>query len=627
MDLERYLNVDKEFAFNPANVGKISMQTFCDELFCTPSTTLQLESNVCQNGDDVVHLNDFSENDLKLPGTWKQRVGDKDTPYSIFIEREADKIDTDQSELNLLDDINQVLPFPDPNVYKNLSHIEHNQVFDQKRKTVCSKKLVNIGLSDDKQKEFTKDKMTSVWHELVLVNGLKSPTESPEYLNSEIRPCLACETRPSLDSEIRPSLHCETNQTRANFHHCDSDSFETRPQMKTGITDSNETRNNNERINKQLITQMSVDAGVNPLSNSRQSAYRTRLSLPERLSVERQAARSKENRRVRRNGSGVKFADDFGQILNTFAMIPSRPTVSTKYRNVTGRHAIDPSMQGSGSQTPDCSNGYGYLVVDREWTGYEQRGEQINDILGVTCYQNPQNTYDLSDTSLQCSKNLPTCPNLDNVINLNGPTNPALCYSVTAIGLKSERKPNLIEMISSESCHPIKLRFKQPFASIDTLKSKLKQGMICLENVRVDADQSTNHNKSDQSFPTGLRSSVYQSNSTILCSIKVVNIHWEKKVFARCTNDDWTTYADLPAQYVPDVDNLGYEYDTFCFAVRRPACDAPLDEWEHSTDGVPGSASEERRPRSTVEFSLCYEVQDETYWDNNDGLNYRIEWF
>jgi len=28
-----------------------------------------------------------------------------------------------------------------------------------------------------------------------------------------------------------------------------------------------------------------------------------------------------------------------------------------------------------------------------------------------------------------------------------------------------------------------------------------------------------------------------------------------------------------------------------------------------------------------VEFAVCYEAAGATFWDNNYGTNYRIEWF
>jgi protein phosphatase 1 regulatory subunit 3A/B/C/D/E len=106
------------------------------------------------------------------------------------------------------------------------------------------------------------------------------------------------------------------------------------------------------------------------------------------------------------------------------------------------------------------------------------------------------------------------------------------------------------------------------------------------------------------------------AHSVILVSTKVKNVDPEKRVFARCTDNGWQTYADLPAQFVGGVDNLGREFDRFCVAVRRP-----------STDRPPAENADASVPAAVVEFALCYEVNGRAYWDNNDLANYRIEWY
>jgi len=94
-------------------------------------------------------------------------------------------------------------------------------------------------------------------------------------------------------------------------------------------------------------------------------------------------------------------------------------------------------------------------------------------------------------------------------------------------------------------------------------------------------------------------------------------------VFARCTSDNWRTYADLPAQRVSGLDSLGLGYDRYCFAVRRPVTPDPCSTLPCDHDDV--AVVDE--PSAVVEFAVCYETDDCAFWDNNDDANYRIEWF
>jgi len=136
------------------------------------------------------------------------------------------------------------------------------------------------------------------------------------------------------------------------------------------------------------------------------------------------------------------------------------------------------------------------------------------------------------------------------------------------------------------------LSFDQPAADMASFQQRLDGQMICLENVKVVSDVA-------------------------LCSVKVRcldNPQWTGRVVARCTNDDWLSYADITAQPVgvgvpvtSSTDGSGSRgplYQTLSFAVRRPKSERT----------------------AAVEFALCYRVDDNSWWDNNDGHNYRVEW-
>jgi len=145
-----------------------------------------------------------------------------------------------------------------------------------------------------------------------------------------------------------------------------------------------------------------------------------------------------------------------------------------------------------------------------------------------------------------------------------------------------------------------RLSFEQPAADLASFQQRLDAQMICLENVKVVTDVA-------------------------LCSVKVRCLDCPpaggggqstRRVTARCTNDDWLSFADISAQPVgvgvPVQSSSTFGgprcplYQTLSFAVRRPKSDG-------------------RRP-AAVEFALCYRTDDSAWWDNNNGRNYRVEW-
>nr|XP_046225752.1 protein phosphatase 1 regulatory subunit 3B-like isoform X2 [Oncorhynchus gorbuscha] len=87
-------------------------------------------------------------------------------------------------------------------------------------------------------------------------------------------------------------------------------------------------------------------------------------------------------------------------------------------------------------------------------------------------------------------------------------------------------------------------------------------------------------------------------------TVKVKNLSFEKSVKVRVTFDTWKSYTDFECQYLKDT-YTGSNYDTFAFVVSLPA---------------------ELRPHKHIEFAICYKVNGQTYWDGNQGRNYRIIW-
>ncbi|XP_075065114.1 protein phosphatase 1 regulatory subunit 3A [Mixophyes fleayi] len=82
--------------------------------------------------------------------------------------------------------------------------------------------------------------------------------------------------------------------------------------------------------------------------------------------------------------------------------------------------------------------------------------------------------------------------------------------------------------------------------------------------------------------------------------IRVLNLSYEKQIYVRMSLDDWQSYYDLLAEYVPDSCNG--ETDQFFFTISL--------------------ASPYQKEGATLEFSICYETAVGTFWENNEGRNY-----
>lgn len=245
--------------------------------------------------------------------------------------------------------------------------------------------------------------------------------------------------------------------------------------------------------------------------------------------------RTKAETAGRRRRNSVRFADEVGENLTTFVLIPSR---------------------------------------------FELDSDQD---------ARPKTTTQNSSTSLSDNRDISTKRDQKST-------------TTVSTDAKTDRKSAKHEPPSFQLC------FDQPAANLDDFRRRLAFQLVCLENVKVDvkshADGTTNG---------------FVNHSTVLCTIKVRNLYPMKRVFARCTDNNWKTYADIFAVYVSDGTSGFNEYDTFTFALRNPL-------------RYQGTASNDTendsycRKTASVEFALCYEVLGSTYWDNNSGQNYKIVW-
>ncbi|NXK90387.1 PPR3A phosphatase, partial [Formicarius rufipectus] len=84
--------------------------------------------------------------------------------------------------------------------------------------------------------------------------------------------------------------------------------------------------------------------------------------------------------------------------------------------------------------------------------------------------------------------------------------------------------------------------------------------------------------------------------------IRVLNISFEKQVYVRMTLNNWLSYYDILAEFMPN--SCGNETDQFCFKISLVP--------PYQKDGV------------KVEFCIRYETSVGTFWANNDDKNYTL---
>ncbi|XP_053505477.1 protein phosphatase 1 regulatory subunit 3B [Ictalurus furcatus] len=129
----------------------------------------------------------------------------------------------------------------------------------------------------------------------------------------------------------------------------------------------------------------------------------------------------------------------------------------------------------------------------------------------------------------------------------------------------------------SEEDDKLVLDFKQPSADYLQFRQRLERDSVCLEHCVL-------------------------KDRAIAGTVKVKNLSYEKAVKVRITFDTWKGHTDVDCQYVRDT-YLGSEWDTFSFEVNLPA-------WVE--------------PHERVEFAVFYVADGNTYWDSNQGQNYKI---
>jgi hypothetical protein len=93
--------------------------------------------------------------------------------------------------------------------------------------------------------------------------------------------------------------------------------------------------------------------------------------------------------------------------------------------------------------------------------------------------------------------------------------------------------------------------------------------------------------------------SVLVHGTSLLLTIRCLNIAFNKRITVNYTSDHWTSVSYVQAQYTPTTNN---------------SCS---DRFQAI---IECSGVEPYR----IEFAISYEVEGYTYWDNNEGSNYSV---
>lgn len=128
------------------------------------------------------------------------------------------------------------------------------------------------------------------------------------------------------------------------------------------------------------------------------------------------------------------------------------------------------------------------------------------------------------------------------------------------------------------SVRSLALDFNQPSADYLDFRNRLIRNFVCLENCSLQERSLTG-------------------------TIKVRNMGFQKLVQVRTTFDSWASFTDVECTFMNNVYSC-QDTDTFAFVLELPPY-------------IP--------PQNQVEFCICFKVQDQTFWDNNDGKNYVLK--
>lgn len=128
--------------------------------------------------------------------------------------------------------------------------------------------------------------------------------------------------------------------------------------------------------------------------------------------------------------------------------------------------------------------------------------------------------------------------------------------------------------------------------------------------------------------------SLTMAETTVYGNVSVENVHFVKKVFVRYTFDEWKTFIEREATYMPGSHD-GHT-DKFSFVIYARPQDFNLNHYHYHSSPFyhqikPSNKSNNEHSHhnesiTKMFFAIRFTTGDgQEFWDNNDGLNYQLD--
>jgi len=98
---------------------------------------------------------------------------------------------------------------------------------------------------------------------------------------------------------------------------------------------------------------------------------------------------------------------------------------------------------------------------------------------------------------------------------------------------------------------------------------------------------------------------LYTKDSVAYGTIRVHNCAYDKRVFARVTENEWKTVQDIQAWHSLNYSNDNT--DAFTFEIRL------------------GKYNDDTQAPKQIYFAVCLQAMCQEFWDNNRGWNYMLD--
>lgn len=95
---------------------------------------------------------------------------------------------------------------------------------------------------------------------------------------------------------------------------------------------------------------------------------------------------------------------------------------------------------------------------------------------------------------------------------------------------------------------------------------------------------------------------LYTKDSIAYGTVRVHNCAYDKRVFARITDNEWKTSQDIQAWHSMNYSNDNT--DAFTFEIRL------------------GKYNDDTQVPQEIYFAVCLQAMNQEFWDNNQGWNY-----